>query len=171
VYEPPEILETANGGQKMDEPRTSSRGRRRITVVVLAVVIGIAVFAISSWTPRRTPADDAIEFVRLDGKVAGNAQCTRLPILEITLKNEFHVTEASFPVARLTDEMVKQLVKLDDLQSIMLLDANALAGAPQKVALADLELAASGESIAALQKKFPGLAVYVGTIAEPAPTR
>lgn len=157
----------------MNETNARSGRRWRMIIGVLVAGIGIAVFAVNSWKPQRTPADEALEYILKNGKVlSANAQCVKLPILDITLKNELFVTAVSFPVARLTDEMVKQLVKLDSLESIVLLDANTGEAAPaRKVALADLELAASDESIAELEKKFPGLSVLMSSDSESAAAR
>ena len=77
-----------------------------------------------SGVSRRTPQDDALDYVKSDGSVIFAAEVTKLPIINVAIKKTSRVSTVKFPATRFNDDMIAQLTKIEDLESVILLGAN-----------------------------------------------
>lgn len=138
----------------------SSRSLRWLTLLTIAIGLMIAVLAGFVMGPRRTPADDALDYVRRNGQVTGGV--SGMQFLGITVSQRFEAAEVAIPIERLSDEMVSHLIELDSLQSIVLLGARPdKAKAPARVSLDDIKSILSDKSIAELRDELPMVKYYV----------
>ncbi|MDB5391808.1 MAG: hypothetical protein JWM11_7454 [Planctomycetaceae bacterium] len=118
-------------------------------------------------TQSRITADDALEYVRRDGSVIGRGTLTKIPVLNIDIRKDFYATSVSFPVARMTDEMVEHLAALDSLQTVILLgEKPGKSDAIAEISTEDIQLPTARKALATLQAKRPQLKVYANPISE-----
>ena len=120
-----------------------------------------------SGVSRRTPQDDALDYVKSDGSVIFAAEVTKLPIIDVAIKKTSRVSTVKFPATRFNDDMIAQLTKIEDLESVILLGANpGKSDVIGQIPLEELQTGVSENGIEQLQKRFPHLKVYVNPISE-----
>ena len=133
--------------------------RRRMLWAIIAVVPLVAgmlfVMKLRETAPRRTPASDALEYVRTHGGDVALA-AIHSQFLNVPLQTRFEATEVSIPIECLTDQMVSHLTNLESLERVVLLGKNFdKAKTPVKASLEKLGTPLSKASLAELQRKLP----------------